>query len=296
MSKPAKQKIKLLICHDGAEAAERALRLGGIVASAYQAEVTVLGIIESQGEAENIHDSLRRGLALLTEKGVAAELITRTGQPIEEIVRRTEEAKYELVVIGATRKETVGHFWMSSKAYKIIKEIKPPVLLVAGKVTTIKRILICSGGKSYIEHALPLTGQIAQALGANVVLLHVMPEPPGIMAKLPGMGPDVERLLASRSELGTNLRHAKEGLEAMGVPVEVRVRDGDVLAEILEEVHGGEYELIVAGTALSHNFRTYVLGDITREIVNHVRCAVLVVRTPRPSAGKPFSLKAWFNG
>ena len=296
MSEPAKEKMKILICHDGSEAAERALRLGGMVASACKAEATLLGIIESQGEAETIHDSLKRGLASLTDKGVAAELITRTGQPIEEIVRRTEEANYELVVIGATRKETVGHFWMSSKAYKIIKEIKPPVLLVAGKVATIKRILICSGGKTYIENALPLTGQLARALGATVVLLHVMPEPPGILAKLPGMGPDVERLLASRSELGTNLRHAKEGLEAMGVPVEVRLRDGEVLAEILQELHGGEYELIVAGTALSHNFRTYVLGDITREIVNHVRCAVLTVRTPRQPAGRPFSLKAWFKG
>jgi nucleotide-binding universal stress UspA family protein len=293
MSEPANQRMKFLICHDGSEAAERALRLGVTLAVTCQAEATLLGIIENQGEAEKLHEALKRGLASLIDKGVPAELITKAGHPIEGIVQRTEEATYDLVVIGATRKETTGHFWMSSKAYKIIKEIKPPVLLVTAKVPAIKRLLVCSGGKTYIENALPLAGQIARALGATVVLLHVMPEPPGIMARLPGMGLDVERLLASTSELGKNLRHAREQLQAMGVPVEVRLRDGEVIAEILRELREGEYDLIVAGSALSHNLRTYVLGDITREIVNQAQCAVLVVRTPK--AASPFSLKAWFS-
>lgn len=294
MSELAKQQMKFLICHDGSEAAERALRLVATLAVACHAEATLFGIIENQGEAEKLHEALKRGLASLTDKGVPAELITKAGHPIEEIVQRTEEATYDLVVIGATRKETTGHFWMSSKAYKIIKEIKPPVLLAAGKVPAIKRVLICSGGKTYIESALPLAGHLARALGATVVLLHVMPEPPGIMAHLPGMSLDVERLLASPSELGKNLLHAREQLQAMGVPVEVRLHGGDVLREILQELHEGEYDLIVAGSALSNNLRTYVLGDITREIVNHAQCAVLVVRTPKTESW-PFRFKNLFS-
>jgi len=287
--------MKILICHDGSEAAERALRLGGTLATACQAQVTLLGIIEAPGETDTILDSLKRGLALLTQGSVRGELITRSGQPIEEIVRQTAESSYDLVVIGAARKETSGRFWMSSKSYKIIKEIKPPVLLVAGKVSSIKRVLVCSGGKTYIESALPLAGQIARAFGAVVVLLHVQPEPPGILARLPGMELDVQGLLMSSSELGVNLRHAKEMLEAMGVKVEVRLRDGAVIPEILQELEQGEYELVVSGSALSRNLKTYVLGDITREIVNRARCAVLVVRTHRKQSVLPFSFKGWFG-
>jgi nucleotide-binding universal stress UspA family protein len=286
--------MKILICHDGSEAAERALGLGATLATGCQAEVTLLGIIESQGETNTILDSLKRGLAVLTGKSVRTELITRSGQPIEEIVRQTAETSYDLVIVGAARKGTTGRFWMSSKSYKIIKEIKPPVLLVAGKVTSIKRMLICSGGKTYIESALPLAGQIARAFGAAVVLLHVQPEPPGILAHLPGMGLDVEALLASSSELGINLRHAREMLEATGVKAEVRLRDGAVLTEILQELEQGEYELVVTGSALSRNLRTYVLGDITREIVNRAQCAVLVVRAKSKSL-LPFSFKGWFS-
>ena len=41
------------------------------------------------------------GQALLQDKGIQAELTTKAGNPIEEIVRRTSESTFDLVVIGA---------------------------------------------------------------------------------------------------------------------------------------------------------------------------------------------------
>jgi len=99
---------------------------------------------------------------------------------------------------------------MSSKTYKLIKEIRSPVLSVAGKTTSINRILICSGGKRYIDDAVLLTGKIAHGLGATVTLLHVTSEPPGILARLPHMEDDATFLLRSKSELAQNLRREKE--------------------------------------------------------------------------------------
>ena len=118
--------MKLLICSDGSEQAERAMRLGTGIAAACQAEVTLLGIIEVQGQSDPILDSLRRGQALLQDKGIRAELTTKVGNPIEEIVKRAQESQFDLVVIGAVRKEERGLFWLSSKAYKIVKEVSHP--------------------------------------------------------------------------------------------------------------------------------------------------------------------------
>jgi len=271
--------MKILICSDGSEQADRAVKLGAEIAARCQAEVTLLGISETAGTSKTTVESLQRAQSLFEDKKIHAELISKTGEPIEEIRRRTEEAHYDLVVIGAVRKEHRGLFWMSSKSYKIIKEIKPPVLLVAGKSTEIKRILICSGGKRYIDNALNLIGKIARHMDAAVVLLHVMPEPPAIYSRLPRMSETAEWLLNSHSELGLNLRSAKESLETLGVQVEVHLRQGSVLEEILREINLKEYDLIVTGSALSRSLRTYVLGDISREIVNRANCAVLVVRS-----------------
>jgi len=271
--------MKILICNDGSTQAERAIRLGATIAAGCHAEVTLLGIAESAGESAALLDSLKRGQALLADKKINAELITKSGDPIEEIVKRTNEASYDLVVIGAVRKGTRGPFWMSSKSYKIIKAIQPPVLSVAGEVATIRRILICSGGKRYIDNAVRLAGEIARGLGASVVLLHVMPEPPALYSNLPRIEESPVRLMASSSELGINLRRAKETLESLGVPVEVRLPQAPVLEGILREIHEGGYDLVVTGSALTRSLRTYVLGDISREIVNRTNCAVLVVRS-----------------
>jgi len=284
--------MKLLICTDGSEQAERAIKVGAAIAVGCEAEVTLLGIDEGGSKSDTIADSLNRGQSLLGDKKIAAEVVTKVGDPITEIVKRTEETNYDLVVIGAVRKGARGAFWMSSKSYKIMKEIQPPVLSVAGKSSALKRALICSGGKSFIDPAVELTARIAKGCGASVTLLHVMPEPPRIYAGLPRMDLNPDKLLKSRSELGLNLQHEKDTLESHGVPTQIRLRQGPVLDEILREMHEGGYDLIVTGSAPSRHFRTYVLGDISREIVNRLSCAVLVVRSHQHSL-KPHVWKFW---
>jgi len=287
--------MKFLLCSDSSPQAERAVRFGAIIAASCHAEVTLLGIIEQAGNSGPLLESLKRVQALLADKKVQAELITKAGDPVEEIVQRTEQTRFDLVVIGAVRKQIRGAFWMSSKTYKIMKAIRPPVLSVAGAVTGLKRILICSAGGRYIDAAVRFTATIAPCTGASVTLLHVMPEPPAIYARLSRIEQTPAALLDSPSELGLNLRREMERLKSAGVPAEVRLRRGPVLEEILREIHGGNYDLVVTGSALSGSLRTYVLGDVTREIVNRADRAVLVVRSDL-QALDPFGwLRGWFS-
>ncbi|MDB6068472.1 MAG: UspA domain protein [Pedosphaera sp.] len=288
--------MKILICNDGSEPADNATQLGATIAAACNAEVTLLGIIESSGKTEPILAALQRGLQLLKDRKIPSELVTITGEPIAEIIKRTEEVRFDLVVIGAMRKETRGPFWMSSKSYKIIKSIRPPVLVVMQKTSAIKRIVICTGGRKYIDNAVALTGQIARGMQASVTLFNVVPEPPALYARLPRMRVNVRDVLASKSELGRNLREEKATLESLGVPTEVKLRRGPVLQEILNEIKGGDYDLVVTGSSLSHgNLRTYILGDITREIVNRCNCAVLVVRAEMKDDRTAHGLTGWLS-
>ena len=287
--------MRVLICSDGSDQADRAVRFGATIAGACLAEATLLGIVELQGHADAILDSLKRGQALLQDKGISAELVTKVGNPIEEIVRRTAEAPFDLVVIGAVRKERRGLFWLSSKAYKIVKEVQPPVLIVAGKASGLKRILICSGGRSYIDPAVRLTGSIAKGAAAPITVLHVLPEPPAIYARLPKMQETPDWILRSNSELGLNLRRARDTLQTLGVAAEVKLRHGVVLEEILREIAEGEYDLVVTGSALSRGLRTYMLGDVSREVVNRASCPVLVVRSRDDMAEKHSGIRGFWE-
>lgn len=288
--------MKVLICSDGSEQAQNAVRFGGLIAEQCKAETTILGITEKPAEEEAVFDGLRNAQQLLRDRGVTAELITKAGEPIEEIVKRSEETSYDLVVIGAVRKGTRGPFLMSAKAYKIIKAVGPPVLVVIGHRETLKRVLVCSGGEKYIDKAVEFSGTIARAAAASVTLFHVMAQPPAVYSDLIKMEEDVNLLLHSNSGLGQNLRREKEFLEGMGVETEVRLRHGLVISEVFKEIRRGDYDLVVTGSSpVGGTLRRYIMGNITREIVNRAECPVLVVRGGDEPAGIGSSLKGFFS-
>jgi nucleotide-binding universal stress UspA family protein len=192
-----------------------------------------------------------------------------------------------LVVIGARWTGATGHYWRSEKTYEVIKSIQPPVIVAIGECKQLKRFLVCTGGKEFIEQAVQFTGKLAAAVKASVTLLHVMAEPPAMYADLVRLEENVDQLLESKSELGTNLRRQKRDLDRLGVPAEVRLRHGIVIDQVFEEAREGDYDLIVTGTSQARGLlRHYIMGDLTRSILNRASVPVLVARAGPAKPGR----------
>jgi nucleotide-binding universal stress UspA family protein len=276
--------MRILICSDGTDPADQPTRLGGLLAGPCQSPTTLLGIAEKPEDEKPLQEALESEAKLLQEHGVSPETVIRTGEPIRQILAETTANEYDLAIIGARRKGTGGLYWRPEKTYEVIKAVPPPVLVAIGDRAKVERLLVCTGGKNYIDDAVQLAGEIAVCVGGTVTLLHVMAEPPAIYADLVRLEEDVERLLASNSELGRNLRGQKESLEKMGLTVEVRIRHGLALDQIFAEVREGEHDLIVTGTSQARGtFRHYIMGDLTRGILNRADCPVLVARAGKIS-------------
>src|SRR5207249_3192100 len=225
----------------------------------------------------------------IRSQNVALDIIVHAGEPVRQILDWTSKASYDLVVIGARWTGATGYYWRSKKTYEVIKAIQPPVLVAIGECKHLQRFLVCTGGKEFIERAIEFTGKLAAAVGASVTLLHVMAEPPAIYADLVRMEEDVDRLLESRSELGTNLRRQKRELERLGVSAAVRLRHGIVIDQVFEEAREGDYDLIVTGSSPARGLlRHYIMGDLTRSILNHANCPVLVARGGKSTAAGSF--------
>lgn len=290
--------MKILICSDGTPAAESAIELGGLLAGSLKAETTLFGIAEKSQDEGSLREVLEKQAQPVRSQNVALEIIVHAGEPIGEILGQTSKTSYDLVVIGARWTGATGHYWRSEKTYELIKAIQPPVIVAIGECKQLKRFLVCTGGKEFIEQAIQLTGKLAAAVGASVTLLHVMAEPPAIYADLVRLEEDVDQLLESKSELGTNLRQQKRELERLGVPAEVRLRHGIVIDQVFEEAREGDYDLIVTGTSQARGlFRHYIMGDLTRSILNHANCPVLVARAGKPPSGRTLwkALKGLFS-
>jgi nucleotide-binding universal stress UspA family protein len=271
--------MRILICSDGTSPADSAIRIGGLLTGPTRAETTLLGIAENPQDERPLRDALEAQAQSLRTHDVIPEIVVRAGEPIRQILKQTSKTIYDLVVIGARRKGTTGLYWRSEKTYEVIKSIRPPVLVAIGECTAFKKFLVCTGGKESIGKAVQLTGKLAAAVGASVTLLHVMAEPPAIYADLVRMEEDVDRLLESKSELGTNLRRQRRELERLGVSAAVRLRHGIVIDQVFEEAREGDYDLIVTGTSPARGLlRHYIMGDLTRSILNHANCPVLVAR------------------
>jgi nucleotide-binding universal stress UspA family protein len=290
--------MKILICSDGMPAAESAIQLGGLLAGPLKAETTLFGIAEKSQDERPLREALEKQAQTLRSQNVAPDIIVQAGDPIRQILDRTSKTSYDLVIVGARWTGATGHHWRSEKTYEVIKAIQPPVLAAIGECKHLKRFLVCTGGKEFIQRAIEFTGKLAVAVGASVTLLHVMAEPPAIYASLVRLEEDVGQLLESKSELGTNLRQQKIELERLGVSAEVRLRHGIVIDQVFEEAREGDYDLIVTGTSQARGlFRHYIMGDLTRSILNHANCPVLVARAGPPTAGRTLwkTLKGLFS-
>lgn len=272
--------MKILLCNDGSERARKALASAAIIANATKAETTIFGITEIEQDEPRLLEALREESRIFREPDVKLEIVTEFGDPVAQIIRRTEETAYDLVVIGAERRGAQEFFLPSTKAYSITEAIAPPVLVVPVSRPDIKRILICTGGGTYIDNAVRFTSKIGKDLSAEITLLNVTPQPAAMHGTLFRRQEDVEALLNSNSALARNLRTEKEIIERAGVPAVVKIRHGIVIHEILAEVERSEYDLVVTGSwPIRDAWRNYAVGNVTREIVNRTDRPVLVIRS-----------------
>jgi len=270
--------MKILMCHDGTEQTDKALRFAGIIAQAAQADVTLLGITETGGaQPEVLLARLQKAREALEQSGLRVEVVSKAGVVVTEIVGHGEEQDYDLVVFGAGAPSTM----MPGTTYELARRLGPPALLVVGECAQLKSIVVCTCGKTFIEKAIREIAVFAKPLQAKVTLLHVTAQPPLMFAHMASLNDDVEALLASGSELGRNLQHARDLLQSLELTVEIRLRHGMVAEEVLREVHHSGHDMIVVGSAIDYGpLYRYMLGDVTREIVNRAPCPVWVSRQP----------------
>src|SRR5437773_5706792 len=290
--------MKILICSDGTPAAESAIELGGLLAGPLKAETTLFGIAEKPQDEGPLREALEKQAQLLRSQNVALDIIVHAGEPVRQILDWTSKTSYDLDIIGARWTGATGYYWRSKKTYEVIKAIQPPVLVAIGECKHLQRFLVCTGGKEFIERAIEFTGKLAAAVRASVTLLHVMAEPPAIYSDLVRLEEDVDQLLESKSELGVNLREQKRELGRLGVSAEVRLGHGPVIDQVFEEAREGNYDLIVTGTSQARGLlRHYIMGDLTRSILNRANSPVLVARAGKPKAARTLwkALKGLFS-
>lgn len=269
--------MRVLLYSDGSPESESAARFTAMLTRNAPPSVTVLGVAEDPASNDRLLRTLAGTQKTLQDQGINTDLVLKQGEVVPGIVQHARETPFDLVVTGIARKGFAGPWTASRTAYKIIRRVTPPVLVAVGSPSTCSRILLCSSGRDDFENAVKFTAELARAAGASVLLLHIFVEAPAIYADL--QKEDQDWLLHSGTALARNLRSQKELLIREGVACEFRLAHGYVTDEILNEIQTGRHDLLVVGSNPSGNpIESYILGDVTRELISAVQVPVLVVR------------------
>ncbi|MGD1993062.1 MAG: universal stress protein [Anaerolineae bacterium] len=269
--------MKILVCVVESPRTEAAVWQGGALARVTNASITLLRVVQHAEEPSHEEDPLTVAREMLSD--LAVETRTRQGAADREILAEIQEGGYDLVVIGAKRPPGPTQRLLGSVALNIARHSPVSVWIARGTETALHSLLACTGGR---EVALPLietSARLAKVTGACVTLFHVVTPFPSMYTGLEQLEETLPKLLKTDTPLARHLRHGAEILAERQIPAQVELQYGVVADEIIREAHGGAYDLVVLGVSSStRRLAEWLMGDVTRSVVEHVPCSVLVFK------------------
>lgn len=274
--------MHILIATGGSPHSDVAVHLGGYVAEAAGAPVTLLTVTKNRTGKADAEALLFRASTLLPA-GVEAEQVVRIGQPADQIVREAAELKqrgrHVLLILGERTQHGLARRILAPTVKRILQRMPGSVLIARGPVRPPKRLLVCEGGRepSLLQR---LMAQVRPLLAGvdSLTVLHVMSQ----MAAYPGvrgweLRADAEELIEARAPEGEILEDDLEELGRLKVYGEAKVRHGLVVKEILKEARVGDYDLVVIGAHEGPRWQRFLLDDLAQDIVDLCDRPVLVV-------------------
>ena len=212
----------------------------------------------------------------------------REGEPAEEIVAVAEELNTDLVIVGNRGAGRVTRLITGSVSEGVVHRASCPVLVVRGGegAWPIKRAVVGDDGSCSAQKAGKLAAQIADLLGAEVVLVRAYENPPAPVGGWSAEGrreldearlrnlQELERR-AERLDLNTQDRPETRLAESKATPAIVSVA----------EERGEERTLLAVGSRGLGAPRRTLFGSVSTKVLRAVDGPVLVVPPSAAPAG-----------
>lgn len=311
--------MKFLMCTDGEEYAEAAIRFGGKLAKAMNADVSVLHVRPPVSASDRVQlttarkklgewdleipgvEYLTRAREILTEVG-----LTKVVSPIHKETGAAEEEKVSRAfregVGGATELHLVG-----SRGENVRLRLREghPVdeILEEAKGGDYDLIIVGSGGRQgfsgYFVGSTAL--RVADLASCSVLIAKNIGENEQFLLCTDGSrlseqaeiaGAEMAKMLrakvtvlsvaeeASKKESALRrVRRAEMILAQMGIEGKSKVRTGDPSEEIIDEAK--DHDIVVMGASGSSAVKKFFLGSVPLKVIEYGACPVLIVREKR---------------
>jgi len=143
----------------------------------------------------------------------------------------------------------------------------------------LRRLLVPVDGSEYSRHAAEHAIRIAQAYGAELLLLHVIDDQ--VLDQVAQRGEDRQRVCERLHDAGRGYLHdLGRHAASAGVAHREQIEIGDPAALICEVAARAQSDLVVIGKIGRRGARRIVMGSIARRVIEAAEIPVLVVSRP----------------
>ena len=258
----------LLVCLDGSDLSKSALEFAARIGLQMHARMDVLGVAEKPSEETATRAVLSSATQDYSAEFPSMKTRLRAGNAADRILEELEGGAYEMVVLGSCGKPGLGRS-IGATCEKLLTTLRAPLLIVSEARRSFRKVLICmatgvSGGSDVI-----FAGRLAGRASAEATLLHVM--------EAQGGGTDAQNGEYLKELATERLARGILTLKLMGVTAEMKVRQGDSAAEILEEARSGDYDLIALGAPEPPRWRGSARRAIVDSVLEGAQRPVLIV-------------------
>jgi len=227
--------------------------------------------------------SLARTGARVT--GVVAEGL----EAVDAILRVAAEQSPDLIVMGSRGLGGVGSVVLGSTARTLALLSPVPVLIVRGRATAPRRVLIAVDGSEASRSALTAFARLPLAEGVVVELLHVLPAHD--WSDLPMRREELAELREAQERAETDAADQLLQRSATSLPKDVEVRlaksRGAVTDTIRSHASALDADLIVLGSRGLSGPRRPFWGSTAEQVIATAECSVLLAPVPQDLVSKP---------
>jgi nucleotide-binding universal stress UspA family protein len=271
-------KPNILVVTNGYEGTLPAIQYAAWLGGAMNAPLTLMGVIEETDADHPVEEIFSEAIPLLKEKNVPYTLEVYEGNAEALIADRARKEDISLLIVGPFGRSQLRR-WVVGRSFRAIMEnVSIPILYVPRKKLPIQKVLICLGGLGYAVTVEHLGMKVAQMNRAEVTFLTV--------AQVDLQYPETRKILENLDHLeetdtlaGRALRQGMQTAQEFGLNAHIRVREGNVVEQILDEIKTSDYDLICMGSLYSaHSLRAMLSPNVTAEIAEQIHVPLLTAR------------------